>query len=50
LRRFFEVDAESITVAALHLLAQHGAVGRDVVAHAIADFGIDPEKPDPVQG
>ena len=47
LRRFFEIDAETITIAALHTLAQRGAVDRNVVAAAISDFGIDPEKVDP---
>ncbi|HVM95592.1 MAG TPA: hypothetical protein VMT89_04350, partial [Candidatus Acidoferrales bacterium] len=40
LRRFFEVDAESITVAALHVLAQRGQMSPDVVAQAIGEFGI----------
>jgi len=47
LRRYFEVDAESIAVAALHILAQRGQVERPVVAQAIREFGIDPEKADP---
>ncbi|MBI3781991.1 MAG: pyruvate dehydrogenase (acetyl-transferring), homodimeric type [Deltaproteobacteria bacterium] len=47
LRRFFEVDAESITVAALHILAGRGQVSLDTVAQALDDFGIDPEKDDP---
>jgi pyruvate dehydrogenase E1 component len=49
LRRFFEVDAQSITVAALYLLAQRGEVDRRVVADAIRDFGIDPEKVNPAE-
>jgi pyruvate dehydrogenase E1 component len=48
LRRFFEVDAESITVAALHVLAQRGQADAGVVAQAIQDLGIDPNKPDPM--
>ena len=47
LRRFFEVDAESITVAALAVLAQRGEVERSDVAQALSDFGIAPEKVDP---
>ena len=47
LRRFFEVDAESITVAALSELAHGRRVDAGVVAAAIRDFGIDPEAIDP---
>ncbi|GIW42501.1 MAG: hypothetical protein KatS3mg076_3078 [Candidatus Binatia bacterium] len=49
LRRFFEVDAECIAVAALYELAQREAVPVRVVEAAIRDFGIDPEKPDPAR-
>ena len=48
LRRFFEVDAECIAVAALRQLAAAGAVERSVVARAVRELGIDPEKPDPL--
>jgi pyruvate dehydrogenase E1 component len=48
LRRFFEVDAESTVVATLHALARQGKVGMDLVARAIKELGIDPEKPHPV--
>ncbi len=44
LRRFFEVDAESVVVATLHALAQKGQVERAVVAQAIKDLDLDPEK------
>jgi pyruvate dehydrogenase complex dehydrogenase (E1) component len=44
LRRFFEIDAECVTVAALHALAQRGAVERQAVAQAIKDLNVDPEK------
>jgi pyruvate dehydrogenase E1 component len=47
LRRFFEVDAESICVTALHALAQEGQVEPASVQQAIVDLEIDPEKPDP---
>ncbi len=47
LRRFFEVDAESFTLAALHVLAQRGQMDVTRVAQAITDLGIDPEKPFP---
>ncbi len=48
LRRFFEVDAECVTIAALQALRAEGRIDAETVAKAIADFGIDPEKPDPV--
>ncbi len=47
LRDFFEVDARHITVATLHALAREGTIGTDVVSKAIADLGVDPEKPNP---
>jgi pyruvate dehydrogenase E1 component len=48
LRRFFEVDAESIAVAALHALSQEGKATAAEVAGAIHDFSMDPEKSDPL--
>ena len=48
LRRFFEVDAECITVAALAQLARRGEIKPAVVQQAIQELGIDPEKVDPV--
>ena len=48
LRRFFEVDAESIAVAALHALSQDGKATASEVAAAIRDLDIDPEKPNPL--
>ncbi len=47
LRRHFEVDAESITVAALYELSKRGCVEAKVVGAAIGELGIDPEKIDP---
>ncbi len=47
LRRFFEVDRDSITIAALKALADEGAVPRGVIPEAMGKYGIDPEKPDP---
>jgi pyruvate dehydrogenase E1 component len=44
LRRFFEVDAESIVVGTLFALAEKGQIERATVAKAIKDLGIDPEK------
>jgi pyruvate dehydrogenase E1 component len=49
LRRFFEVDAETIAVAALDALARRGALATDTVAEAIRAFGLDPETPDPAR-
>jgi pyruvate dehydrogenase E1 component len=48
LRKFFEVDRHSIALAALKALADDGALDTDTVTQAIAKFGIDPSKPDPV--
>ena len=44
LRRFFEVDAECTVIATLYALAQKGQVDRSVVAQAIKDMDVDPEK------
>jgi len=48
LRRHFEVDAETIVVATLHRLRRRGEVDAAVVAQAIRDLGVDPEKIDPL--
>ena len=48
LRRFFEVDAAHIVVATLDALATDGKLGREVVADASVEFGIDTESPNPV--
>ncbi len=44
LRRHFEVDAESIAIAALYQLKQQGKCDGQCVANAVKDLGIDPEK------
>jgi pyruvate dehydrogenase E1 component len=49
LRRFFEVDAESIVLAALHRLTSEGQFDRGQLASAIKQMGVDREKPDPVR-
>lgn len=49
LRRHFEVDAENVVVAALSELARRGEIGAKRVAEAIAEFGIDPDRPDPAK-
>ena len=48
LRRFFEIDAECVVLAALHRLALQGAVDRGVVRRAIDELGVDSEKLDPL--
>jgi pyruvate dehydrogenase E1 component len=49
LRRHFEVDAESMTVAALAQLMRRGAVKPADVTAAIKKLGIDPEKISPLR-
>ncbi|MCE9625007.1 MAG: pyruvate dehydrogenase (acetyl-transferring), homodimeric type [Deltaproteobacteria bacterium] len=48
LRRFFEVDAENIVIAALAALARDGKIEKRIVAQAIRDLGIDPERGNPL--
>jgi pyruvate dehydrogenase E1 component len=48
LRRFFEVDAECTVIATLYALARKGAIDNKVVAKAIKDLKVDPEKAHPV--
>ncbi|MBV8527477.1 MAG: pyruvate dehydrogenase (acetyl-transferring), homodimeric type [Candidatus Dormibacteraeota bacterium] len=47
LRRFFETDAESITVAVLEGLATQDRVPRHTVSAAIEQFALETETPDP---
>ncbi|MGB9690473.1 hypothetical protein, partial [Thermogutta sp.] len=47
LRRFFEVDAENITLAALSSLAERGLYPKDRLSSAIRELGLDPDKPVP---
>ncbi|MCC7293272.1 MAG: pyruvate dehydrogenase (acetyl-transferring), homodimeric type [Phycisphaerales bacterium] len=47
LRRFFEVDAASIAVAALHRLALDRAMKPSVVEDAIRTLGVNPDAPPP---
>jgi pyruvate dehydrogenase E1 component len=47
LRRFFQVDTESVVIGTLYALALRGKIGREVVAKAIKDLGVDPEKIQP---
>jgi pyruvate dehydrogenase E1 component len=48
LRRFFEIDAGHVAVAALSGLVQQGQAGPEEVGKAIAHYDIDPESPDPL--
>src|SRR6202166_5048129 len=48
LGNFFEVDSRFIALAALHELQQDGKIEPSIVAKAIKDLGIDPEKSNPV--
>jgi pyruvate dehydrogenase E1 component len=48
LRRHFEVDAASVTIAALYRLSRNGVLPGSEVAAAIRDLGYDPEKPNPL--
>jgi len=48
LRDFFEVDAKHIVVATLYALMRDGQLDGEVVARAIAEHGIDPERLAPV--
>ena len=47
LRRFFEVDAEHVVVAALYALAERGELDRGVVTKAIGELGVNPDGPPP---
>ncbi|TDE85092.1 pyruvate dehydrogenase (acetyl-transferring), homodimeric type [Deinococcus sp. S9] len=48
LRDFFEVDARYVTLATLYALQREGKLKGDVVARAISELGIDPEREAPV--
>ncbi|NMM25693.1 MAG: pyruvate dehydrogenase (acetyl-transferring), homodimeric type [Glaciimonas sp.] len=48
LREFFEVNRYYVVVSALKALAEEGVISSSVVAQAIAQYGIDPSKPNPV--
>jgi pyruvate dehydrogenase E1 component len=49
LRNHFEVDRRYIAAAALAALAADGKLKAALVTRAIEAYGIDPEKPDPVE-
>jgi pyruvate dehydrogenase E1 component len=48
LRSFFEVDRRWVALAALKALADAGTIQKDVLGKAIAAFGLDVEKPNPM--
>ncbi len=48
LREHFEVDRRYIVVTALKALADEGTLDQKTVAMAIKNYGIDPDRPDPV--
>jgi pyruvate dehydrogenase E1 component len=48
LRDFFEVDARFIALAALHELCIEGKTDRTVLDQAVAELGINTEKPNPI--
>ena len=48
LRDFFEVDSRFIALATLHELFRDGKIEQSVVDRAIAELGIDTNKPNPV--
>jgi pyruvate dehydrogenase E1 component len=47
LRRFFSVDAESTVIGTLYALAEKNLIRREVVAQAIKDLGVNPDKIQP---
>ena len=47
LRRHFGVDTESTVIATLYALAEKGLIERSVVAQAITDLEVDPDKVQP---
>ncbi|WP_141333605.1 hypothetical protein, partial [Myxococcus sp. AB025B] len=48
LRHFFEINRYWVVVSALTALVKDGVIDASVVSEAIAKFGLDPEKPNPV--
>ena len=48
LRHFFEVDRHWVTLAALKALADEGTIPREKIAEAIAKYGLNVDKPNPL--
>lgn len=44
LRRFFEIDTETIVIGTLYALSEKGVVEKKLVEKSIKDLGVDPEK------
>jgi pyruvate dehydrogenase E1 component len=44
LRRFFEIDAESVVIGTLYALSQKGLVEKKIVEKAIKELNVDPDK------
>jgi pyruvate dehydrogenase E1 component len=49
LRHFFEVDRRWIVLASLTALADEGQIDKKKLVEAIAKYGLDPNKPNPVK-
>jgi pyruvate dehydrogenase E1 component len=49
LREFFEIESRYVALATLAELAQNGEIDKKIVAQAIKDFGINPEKKNPAK-
>lgn len=49
LREFFEVNRHYVVIAALKSLADDGKIANEQVGQAIKQYGIDTEKPNPVE-
>jgi pyruvate dehydrogenase E1 component len=49
LREFFEVESRYVALATLAELARNGDIDQKVVARAMKDFGIDPNKRNPAK-
>jgi pyruvate dehydrogenase E1 component len=47
LRRFFEVDAEHVALAALVALADRGEIDRSMAEKAVKELGVNPDAPPP---
>jgi pyruvate dehydrogenase E1 component len=47
LRRFFGVDVESTVIGTLYALAEKNLIGREVVAQAIKELGVNPDRIQP---
>jgi pyruvate dehydrogenase E1 component len=48
LRRHFEVDAQSIAIAALYRLHKSGKLSAETVQNAIQKLGVNPDKVNPL--